>query len=50
MRPRRSPPGSRPGRDSGAEWLAELDREGLLEALLADDVIARALTGGAHGP
>jgi hypothetical protein len=25
------------------EWLAELDREGLLEALLADDVIARAL-------
>jgi hypothetical protein len=25
------------------EWLAELGREGLLEALLADDVIARAL-------
>jgi hypothetical protein len=26
-----------------AEWLAELDREGLLEALLAEDVIGRAL-------
>lgn len=26
-----------------AEWLADLDREGLLEALLAEDVIARAL-------
>src|SRR5229473_5650613 len=25
------------------EWLAELEREGLLEALLAEDVIARAL-------
>ena len=25
------------------EWLAELGREGLLEALLAEDVIARAL-------
>jgi hypothetical protein len=27
------------------EWLAELSREGLLEALLAEDVIARALAG-----
>jgi hypothetical protein len=26
-----------------AEWLAELSREGLLEALPAEDVIARAL-------
>jgi hypothetical protein len=25
------------------EWLAELDRQGLLEELLAEDVIARAL-------
>ena len=30
-------------------WLAELDRQGLLEELLAEDVIARA-AGGAAGP
>ena len=29
------------------EWLAELDRQGLLEDLLGDGVIARALQGGA---
>ena len=40
---RRWPPGSRPGRGSGRSWLAELDRQGLLEELLAEDVIARAL-------
>ncbi len=32
------------------EWLAELGRPGLLEELLADGVIARALRGGAVGP
>jgi Transposase DDE domain/Insertion element 4 transposase N-terminal len=31
------------------EWLAELDREGLLEALLAEDVIARALREAPSG-
>ena len=31
------------------EWLAELDRQGLLEDLLAGGVIARA-AGGALGP
>ena len=31
------------------EWLAELDRQGLLEDLLGDGVIARA-AGGALGP
>jgi hypothetical protein len=31
------------------EWLAELGREGLLEALLADDVIARALAEAPTG-
>jgi hypothetical protein len=32
-----------------AEWLAELDRQGLLEDLLADDVIARALREAPSG-
>jgi len=41
--PRRWPPGSRP------EWLAELDRQGLLEELLAEDVIARALRDAPAG-
>src|SRR6267143_4495185 len=55
--PASTPPALREG-DSGAaemaarvasgpgfwmEWLAELDRQGLLEELLAEDVIARAL-------
>src|SRR5215469_12313426 len=31
------------------EWLAELGREGLLESLLADDVIARALAEAPTG-
>jgi Insertion element 4 transposase N-terminal/Transposase DDE domain len=31
------------------EWLAELDRQGLLEELLADDVIARALREAPSG-
>ena len=32
------------------EWLAELDRQGLLEELLAEDVIARALREAPLGP
>ena len=31
------------------KWLAELDRQGLLEALLAEDVIARALRDAPSG-
>ena len=31
------------------EWLAELDRQGLLEELLAEDVIARALREAPSG-
>src|SRR6266446_10225670 len=31
------------------EWLAELDRQGLLEELLAEDVIARALAEAPNG-
>ena len=31
------------------EWLAELDRQGLLEDLLAEDVIARALREAPSG-
>jgi len=32
------------------DWPAELDRQGLLEELLAEGVIAGALPGGADGP
>jgi hypothetical protein len=56
--PASTPPAPRGEEESGAaemaarvasgpgfwmEWLAELDRQGLLEELLAEDVIARAL-------
>jgi hypothetical protein len=47
------PLGWRPRLASGpgfwADWLAELDRQGLLEDLLAEDVIARALREASAG-
>ena len=47
--PKKMNPGLGDGRPDASgpgfwtEWLAELDRQGLLEELLAEDVIARAL-------
>ena len=62
--PASTPPAPRGEEDSGAaemaariasgpgfwtDWLAELDRRGLLEELLAEDVIAPGAAGGAPG-